>query len=46
MNNNGFNLEIPKKSGRAGSYWVPNPLEDRSYENSEAEEKSFYTKIQ
>ena len=24
MNNNGFNVEVTKKTGRAGSYWIPN----------------------
>jgi hypothetical protein len=27
MNKNGFNVEVNKKTGRAGSYWVPNAFE-------------------
>lgn len=42
MNNNGFNIETNKMSGRAGSYWQKGPGE--SYDENDSE-KSFYTKI-
>jgi len=46
MNNNGFDVEVNKKVGRAGSYWVPNHDADEYNQNKPEDEKSFYTKIQ